>query len=438
VFAVIALMLALASCGGGGSGGPGVVTVDIWHSEAAANLETLEGLVNRFNDSQDEVRVRLFYQGNDEETMAKMVVSLGANEGPTIAYLAEVDAQKMIDSQQVTPIQQFIDEDAYSLSDLDQKALQYYTTGDTLWAMPFSMAVPLIYYNKIVFREADLDPERPPADLAELRDDAQRIVDAGAAESGLALDITGWYMDLTIAEHGELFADNNNGRDGGATRVLFDDETGRSFFQWWHDMIEDGLAINVGRNPTGADSFLAVGSNRAAMTFGSSAALRSVVNALEEGIGGVEIGVGAQPGVPGGTGLPGIYSRGLWVLNVRPEREQQAAWAFITWLMEPEQQAEWFAGSGYLPVSRAALDLPPAQQVVADYPLFEVALDLYTRTPATPASLGALLGPFREVREAVASAVESFLGGVDPGEALERAAEESNRAIDEYNSQIGD
>ncbi|MGQ9572783.1 MAG: extracellular solute-binding protein, partial [Dehalococcoidia bacterium] len=60
----------------------------------------------------------------------------------------------------------------------------------------------------------------------------------------------------------------------------------------------------------------------------------------------MELGVVPPPGVPGGTGLPGVYSRSLWILKGRPEAEQEAAWKFIKWLMEPEQQAEWFAGSG--------------------------------------------------------------------------------------------
>ena len=82
-----------------------------------------------------------------------------------------------------------------------------------------------------------------------------------------------------------------------------------------------------------------------------------MVDVLEGGLQGtqVELGVANQPGVPGGTGLPGIYSRALWILKSHPKEEQEAAWKFIKWLMEPEQQAEWYAGSGCLPVSVTAL-----------------------------------------------------------------------------------
>jgi sn-glycerol 3-phosphate transport system substrate-binding protein len=233
--------------------------------------------------------------------------------------------------------------------------------------------------------------------------------------------------------------DNENGHEGRATKVLFDNDTERWFFQWWHDMVDEGLAFNVGRNPTGADSLLSIGSGRAAMAFSFSSTLRSVLDVVEAGLEGVEIGVGALPGVPGGTGYPLLISRGLSILNLRPEEEQEAAWKFIKWLVEPEQQAEWFAGTGYLPVSRAAVDLPAARDVVAKYPLFQVALDLYLNSPTTPAALGALVGPFWQVREALNGAAEAMLSGAkDPDQALKDAAAESNQIIEEYNQRVKD
>jgi sn-glycerol 3-phosphate transport system substrate-binding protein len=220
--------------------------------------------------------------------------------------------------------------------------------------------------------------------------------------------------------------------------VLFDNDTGRWLFQWWHDAVDEGLAFNVGRNPTYADALLAIVSGRAAMAFSLSSALRSVMDALGTGVPGIEVGVGALPGVPGGTGEPLRFGGFLWIFELRPEREQEAAWKFIKWLMEPEQQAEWFAGTGYLPVSRSAVDQPVAKDVVAQYPLFQVALDQYLNsTTTTPAALGAVVGPFHQVREALDQGVEAMLSGsADPDQALENAAADANDAIEEYNQKV--
>jgi len=374
--------------------------------------------------------------------MAKLTASLGSSQVPAVALLVEADTQKMLDSGAVAPIQDFVDREDYDLSDLNETLVRFYSAKGKLWVMPLCGGVPLLYYNKVTFREVGLDPEKPPRDLEEVREYSEKILKRDGAgnvvRSGIALDLMDW-QERMVAEHDDLFVDNENGHEGRATKVLFDNDTERWFFQWWHDMVDEGLAFNVGRNPTGADSLLSIASGRAAMAFSFSSTLRSVLDVVEQGVEGVEIGVGGLPGVPGGTGYPLLISRGLSILNLRPEEEQQAAWKFIKWLVEPEQQAEWFAGTGYLPVSRAAVDMPAARDVIAKYPLFQVALDLYLNSPTTPAALGALLGPFWQVREALNTGAEAMLSGAkDPDQALEDTAAESNQIIEEYNQRVKD
>ena len=449
--AVLLLSVTLAACGGGEEGAPtaetpgarppsGPVSIDFWHSEVGSNVETLNRLVERFNASQNEVRVRASYQGAYQEAAAKLIASLGTGQVPALVLLNESQTQRMIDSGAVTPAQEFIDGEDYDLSDVDKKAVQYYTVKDDIWAMPFAGEMPLLYYNKVTFREVGLDPEKPPQDLEELRQYSEKILKRDASgnvvRSGIAIDIFGW-LSTVLTEHGELWVDQSNGHEGRATKVLFDNDTGRWFFQWWHDMVDSGLAFNVGRNPTYADDFLAIAAGRAAMTFSYAGALRSVIDALQQGVQGVEIGVSQLPGVPGGEGLNALSIYGLWIMNQRPQQEQEAAWKFIKWLVQPEQQAEWVAGTGYLPVSRSSVDLPAAQDLVARYPLFQVPLDLYRNTPATPATSGAILGPADQVAEIVYTAVEEMLvGGKDPAQALKDAAAKADETIAEYNRRV--
>ena len=450
--ALLALPLALAACGGekaaptaetpGATTAAGPVTIEIWHSEPAANEEGIKRLAERFNASQDEVRVRPVYQGGPTDVMTKLMAATGSGEVPAIAFLMETFIQRMIDSGVVTPVQDFVDEEDYDFSDLDEKAIEYYAVQDKLWGAPFCVDIPLLYYNKEVFREVGLDPEKPPQDLEEVRQYSEKILNrdgsGNVVRSGIALHISLWTEQI-LAQQGDLLVDKGNGRDGRATKVLFDNETGQRFFQWWHDMVDEGLAINVGRNPSGAENYLAVATDRAAMTFGFAGALRSIINALQTGELKLEVGAGPVPGFSGATGSSLLLGHGLWILNLRPEAEQEAAWKFIKWLLQPEQQAEWFASSGCLPVSRSSVDLPAAQEVVAQYPLFRVALDVYLNAPANPASLTALAGPLPEVREAIERALERMLSGsTDPAEALKEAAEEANQAIEQYNQRVED
>jgi sn-glycerol 3-phosphate transport system substrate-binding protein len=289
-----------------------------------------------------------------------------------------------------------------------------------------------------------LDPEQPPKDLDEARAASEKLVQRDSAGNvtryGFALEIHPWYVELTLAGAGELYVNNENGRAGVATEVAFDNEAGRKLFQWWHDMVHDGLALNVGWDPTGANGLLAVGARKAVMVLSTSAAMRSIVDILAKGIEGVDLGVAPVPGIPGKVpeGSPGVYSRSLWIMSARPEAERDAGWTFIKWLMEPGQQAEWFAGSGYLPVRNSAYDLPAAKDIIARYPQFQLPADLFAKTATTTAALGPLLGPFQQVRNAVRSAIESMLAGnASADEAMAAAVKEGNAAISDYNRRLG-
>ena len=464
LLACIAVVLALTACNGGGEeggdvttpgagtdtpGSPtaapsgGTVEISFWHSEQASNLDSLQRLARRFNDSQSEVKVKLAFQGSSDENMAKVLASLQGGDLPTIAYLDEVQAQRLIDSEGFRPMQDFIDQEDYDLSDFDPKAIQFYTVDGKLQAMPISISVPVLYYNKLAFREVGLDPEKPPKDLEELKEISRQFVKRDShgnlMRTGMALDISAWYLEVVHAEHGDLYVNNGNGHDGRATAVEFNGPTGQAFFRWWHDMVKEDLAMDVGRALTSPDALLAVGAGQAAMTRSSTAVLRSVVDALEGGLAGspVEVGVAALAGVPGGTGYTAVYTRGLWVPKDVPEAEQEAGWKFIKWLMEPEQQAEWFAGSGYLPVRNSSYDLPAAQEIMTKYPQFRVGVEIFRSSPATPATLGPLLGPLNEVRDAVLRQLgETIVNDKDPLEAINDAAEEANQVIEDYNRRV--
>jgi len=449
LFFAAVLSLVLAACGGGGEpagkeAASGPVNVTFWHSETASGKDNLVKLVERFNASQNEVKVEPVYQGTDQDLTLKLIASMPSGNVPAIAYQSEPYTGPMIDSGQIVPIQEYLDQEDYDLSDFAPAAIAYYTVDNTLYAMPLGVGVPLMFYNKAPFREVGLDPERPPRDLDEALAASEKLVQRDSAGNvtryGFALEIHPWYVELTLAGAGELYVNNENGRDGVATEVAFDNEAGRKLFQWWHDMVHDGLALNVGWDPTGANGLLAVGARQAVMVLSTSAAMRSIVDVLAKGIEGVDLGVAPVPGIPGKVpeGSPGVYGRSLWIMSDRPEAERDAAWAFIKWLMEPEQQAEWFAGSGYLPVRNSAYDLPAAKDIIAKYPQFEIPADLFAKAATTTAALGPLLGPFQQVRNAVRSAIESMLSGnASADEAMAAAVKESNAAISDYSRRMG-
>jgi sn-glycerol 3-phosphate transport system substrate-binding protein len=442
------LALLAAACAGGAeapseTGPAGPVTITLWHSMNAANQDALKALTDRFNSMQNEVKVELVFQGNYPDSLNKFIASLRSGNLPTIIQMHDVATQLMIDSQEVTPVQDFIDREGYDLSDFEPRLLDYYRVGDRLYSMPFNVSNPVLLYEKNSFREAGLDPEKPPQTLEEVMDYSRKLMKwdsrGNITRSGIALEISPWYFEQMLANAGALYVNNGNGRDGRPTEAVFNGPEGKAIFQWWHDMVAEGLAFNVGRNPTGTDHLLAVGSGRAAMTIATSASLGSVLAVIEAGGGpaGVEFGVAPMPAPQSPDGGMIVGGASLWIIKSRPEAEQEAAWKFIKFLVEPAQQAEWYAGTGYFPIRHLAYEEPAAQEVEAQYPYFRVAPDHLAAGARNRATQGALLGPFPQVREAVATGIEEMIVGTkSPADALDDAASKATQIIRDYNQRV--
>jgi len=458
ILGIVLATLLLASCGGGeaepSEGTPtgrtefptpeSPVTITFWHSMTAANEETLEALADRFNSTHPWARVNLVFQGTYQDNLNKVLASLGSQDLPAVAQLEDTTVQRMVDSGAIVPMYGFIERDNYDLSDFEQRVIDYYSVQNKLYSMPFNVSNPILYYNKKAFEEVGLDPDSPPRTLQEVREYSEKLIerDAGGnvTRSGISLEISAWYFEQMLAAHDDLYVDNGNGREARATEVLLDNEAGLEIFTWWHEMVDEDLAVNVGRNPSGLDALLAIGVERVAMTIGSSAALRSVVDILGGGeFPNVELGTGPMPVLEGSEGGVIVGGASLWILKDRPVEEQEAAWEFVKFLVEPQSQAEWYAGSGYLPIRRSALELEPSIQVQEQYPHFAIAVEQLQATPGGPATAGAVIGPFAEVREAIMTAIERMLlRGSSPEDALRGAAEEANRALEDYARRVGD
>ena len=64
-----------------------------------------------------------------------------------------------------------------------ENLLNYYTIDGQLHSMPFNTSNAILYYNKDMFREAGLDPEKPPTTYSEFKEYARRMTGNGSGAS---------------------------------------------------------------------------------------------------------------------------------------------------------------------------------------------------------------------------------------------------------------
>ncbi len=423
----------------------GRVEIVLWHSMGGVNGDALDRMAGGFNASQERYQVRATFQGGYPDSLKKLVSSFGTASMPAMIQLDDIQLRFMVDSAATVSPQDFIDREragtaaaaqTLDLDDIEPRAIDYYTLDGRLRAIPFNLSGPVLYYDKDAFREAGLDPEKPPATLEEVRTYAERLMkrEGGSiTRNGIALQISPWYFEQMLAKQGALYANNGNGREGLATEVAFDSAEGAAILSWWQQMVRDGLATNVGRQ--GLQALLAVVTGKSAMAIESTASMRAVLMAL--GPASSRFGVGPLPAPEGAGGGIVLGGAAMWILKDRPLVEQEGAWAFLKYATQPAIQAQWHVDTGYFPVSLSAWDMEPAASLHRDFPQFTTARAQVLRSPRNVVTAGAVIGPFTQVRDSVAEAFERVLvGGETPADALDRARDEANRAIERYNRAV--
>jgi sn-glycerol 3-phosphate transport system substrate-binding protein len=448
---LVALAAGLTGCAGRGLRyRDGRVEVRFWHSMTGANSDALQKMIDGFEASQDRYKVAPIYQGGYPDSLKKLVASFGTRAMPAMIQLDDIELRFMVDSAATAPPQDFIDRDEAAagtsqgypapvdLADFEPRALDYYTLDGRLRAMPFNLSGLVLYYDKEAFKDAGLDPDRPPATLEELRADSEKLTkrDSGGAitRNGIALSIDAWKFEQMLAKQGALYANNGNGRQGLATQVVFDSPQGEAILTWWQEMVRSGLATNVGRQ--GLQAFLSIITGKSTMAIESTASMRTILSAL--GPASARFGAAPMPSLAskeeGGIVLGGAA---VWIMSERPDIEQRGAWEFLKYATQPQVQAQWHVDTGYFPVRVSSWDLEPAASLHRDFPQFTAARDQVLRSPQNAATAGAVIGPFTQVREAIETAFEQVLvGGETPHEALDRAARDATRAIERYNRSV--
>ena len=374
------------------------VDITVWHGlNAGSNQTAFEQLVADYNASQSKVHVNAVLQGGYEDVITKYLQS-DPGDLPDVVQMPEYMTQTMIDTKTSVPVEACVRASGFDTSPFLPGALLAYNVGDVQWGMPFNVSDPVLIYNRKAFTNAGLDPDAPPASIDDVRAASQKIVDAGAAKYGLAVDSGfdsggGWYIEQWFAQLGEYYANNDNGRAARATEVLYDNDTGVDLLTQMQQLIADGLAIDVGDNTSGLDNLLKLVDDKepAAMTIATSASLGPALNVLAGGqfpqFTVDDLGVGPLPGPEGAKGAI-VGGASMWITDSGSDAKKAAAWDFIKYLTSAQSQSTFSAATGYIAARDDARGLEPLKTTLTNDPRFAVALDQLNLIADAPTSAG--------------------------------------------------
>ncbi|WCF09980.1 ABC transporter substrate-binding protein [Paenibacillus thiaminolyticus] len=405
----------------------GRIKVTFWHAMSGSAGELIAKMANDYNASQDKYFVDAIFQGSYEESLTKLKAVGGTSEAPTLMQVQEIGTKYMVNSGYIQPVQDLIDQDKFDLSQWEENILSYYQIDGKLYSLPFNTSNAILIYNKDKFKAAGLDPDSPPKTFGEIREMAKKLTDNSKNEKGFALLIYGWFIEQLLANQGADFVDNGNGRDSLATKSLLNSPESLGIFQWLDDMNKDGTLGNYGRQWD--DIRAAFSAGKVAMYMDSTAGIAGVMQASP-----FEVGTGFLP-TPDGKEANGVIVGGasLWLMNSVAEEEKEAAWDFMKYVTTPAVQAEWAAGTGYFPITKAAHEEPVLKEKYEQAPQFLTTVKQLQNTKIGSATRGALISVFPETRNEVATAIEKLYQGDAPQKAVDDLTAKIDKLIEEDN-----
>ena len=309
-----------------------------------------------------------------------------------------------------------------------------YTIGDALWAVPFTVSAPVLYYDREAFRAAGLDPEVAPDTVDELAAFARQIVASGSREVGLVLE-TGpfsggaWYAEQFAAQLGEPTFEPDNGRTGDVHHVAWDRPPVVEALRTLQALVADDVAEVIDAGDGTADLLRLVSTERpAAMTIHTSGSLGVVLEVMAGEP--QRVGIAPLPAVDDST-TPSAIAGGsaLWVTAGQPPAEAAAALEWVEVLASPEVQGRLGAANGFVPVALGAMSTDAYVAETTAWPQLLVAGE--SLLPGTsPAQLAPVYPAWEDIRYVLAGAMHRILAeGADPAATLIAAEREADALL---------
>jgi multiple sugar transport system substrate-binding protein len=418
---LVASFLSLAGCGGKGED-EGKTKVNFWYGFGGPLGESLERMIAEFNAAHPDIEVAGVSMGQYAALSQKIMAAIAADNPPTIAQVYENWTANFIDAGAIVPMQKFVDGpngfNQEELADIFDVFLEGGTFDGQLWTFPFNKGLPALYYNKEMLQKAGFDPDSPPRTWQEFRDMAIKLTvdadgDGKPDQWGTSFSIPtifAMYQLIMVQDGGQILNSDHS-------EFLFNSPTGVAALQYLIDLVKKDHAAYIA--PGAYEHQTDFVSQKVAMIQGHIVSRKYMEPQLTFEPGIAAIPQGKQPAVM-------LTGTNVAIFSKATEKQQQAAWIFIKWLGEVEQQARWSVETSYVPIRRSALDLDIMKAEFARVPGLEAVMRQMEYAVPQPKNAQWYVGR-RQLQE---EAIETTMRGKMPAKkALDAVAKELNRQL---------
>lgn len=336
--AVAAGALVLAACGGeeqaGTAGADDGAVLTLWTRAATESVS--KAYADAYNAShRNKVEVTAY---PNEEYPAKLASAAGAKSLPDL-FAADVVFAPQYASQGLWAD---ITDRLAALPVKDRLAPSHLKAGTwegANFALPHTIDLSVLLYNKDLYAQAGLDPERPPRTLREFADHARAIDRLGGDVNGTYFGGNcGGCVEFTLWP--SVWAAGGDVLDPDGERARIDSPEMTDVFALYRALYEEGVAAPASKDEAGPTWLGALRSGKVGIAPAPSVWL----DALEQQ--GLKLGVAPISGLAGGEStFVGGDALGIGATSAKVGQ----AWDFLSWTTSDEAQVEVVAKNKGVP-----------------------------------------------------------------------------------------
>ncbi|MEE8272010.1 MAG: extracellular solute-binding protein, partial [Alphaproteobacteria bacterium] len=336
----------LAGAAFGTAGQAQAVEIEYWQYFFEGRVNAIDALIERFEAENPDITVE-HTQFPYADYRTKVAAAVPAGEGPDVVQLFYGWLNDYIEADLLQPLPHDMFDPAMVEAEFFPMVQAMNIDGD-YYAMPTAVRSLALFWNKRLFEEAGLDPERPPGTLDELVEYAEALTQRDGAGNlttvGITMGMTAqdhhWWREVLVRQMGgQPYSDDNQ-------QVAYNSEAGARALEFYVGLLaEDGVS-SIGFMDEPQAAFKA---GRAGMHIDGSFRLGAL-----RGQRGLDWGVAELPANESGE----RYNfSSYWVNGITSKAEgerAEAAAKFLAFITSEEAMQLWLETVGELPARQAA------------------------------------------------------------------------------------
>ncbi len=324
------------------------ITLQFWNVFTGSDGDILRQIVDNYNKTNtDNIEIQMDIMPNDQ-LQQKLPAAIATGTAPDLVLFGVENIAPYVSNDSLEDISDFWDVTGVDKSNILENVLELSHVDGKLYGTPMQYNVSYLYWNKDLFREAGLDPEKAPETLDELAEYAEKLTDPSKNQFGLALPTNATYMQF-------LWANGGDADDPDTNSNLLDSEENLKTLEWLQD-----LTVNKKVSPnniTGSEADTMLQAGQIAMYMSGP----WQINGLREQ--GIDFGI-----APCAAGSAGAFSPAGGCSYVIPKGTEEdrrlAAYKFMQYWLTDDILKEWSQKNGFPVWSKTLMEDPEIKEDV--------------------------------------------------------------------------